>query len=463
MMRLIFLLIGFLVVTSTAVAKTNIVVLFADDAGYADFGFQPNVRNDMKNLTPHIDSIAKQGARFSNAYMSGCVCSPSRAGLMTGRYQERFGHDNNLPPGFRSGLPLNEMFGAKRLRNLGYKTGLIGKWHLGYPLAYHPNRRGFDWFYGCLQGSRSYFPYQKPHRYRVIQENGKPTPEVGYVTDRLGDAACRFIDEHKNDSFFLFVSFTSPHGPLQAKPEDLAKLQHIKKTKRRKYAGLVKSLDDNVGKILNALRENGLNENTLVVFTNDNGGQTLTGANNFPLRGRKGSLWEGGIRVPWAMRWTGKIEPGTVIENPVISLDFLPTFVAVAGGTVKPEWKLDGTNLLPLMTGKTKDLPTRTLFWRKHGQGSMIALREGQWKLIHSREQSNAQPELYRISEDIAEKNNLAAMYPKKVKEYMRKLQSWESELTTPLWGPGSKNYRKKNRKKRKKLDLPKTSSDPTV
>ena len=234
---------------SVAQAKPNIVVLFADDAGYADFGFQPAVRKEMKQLTPHIDSIAAAGVRCSNAYMSGSVCSPSRAGLMTGRYQQRFGHDNNLPPGFQSGLPLSETFGAKRLQRLGYKTGLIGKWHLGYPANFHPNRRGFDWFYGCLQGSRSYFPYKKPHPYRVLQENGKPTPESGYVTDRLGDAACRFIAKNKKDTFYLFVSFTAPHGPLQAKKDDLDTLGHIRQVRRRKYAGLIKSLDDNVGKI----------------------------------------------------------------------------------------------------------------------------------------------------------------------------------------------------------------------
>ena len=185
----------FLLTTTTAAAeRPNIVVLYSDDAGYADFGFQPNVRDDMKNLTPHIDSIARDGARFTSAYMSGAVCSPSRAGLMTGRYQQRFGYDNNLPPGTKNGLPLDETFGAKRLGQLGYKTGLVGKWHLGYPKAFHPNRRGFDWFYGLLQGSRTYYPDGNISAHRVLQENGKRTKETGYVTDRLGDAACRFID-----------------------------------------------------------------------------------------------------------------------------------------------------------------------------------------------------------------------------------------------------------------------------
>lgn len=200
----------------------NIVVLFSDDAGFADFGFQPSCRQDMKKLTPHIDSIAASGVRFTNAYMSGCVCSPSRAGLMTGRYQQRFGHDNNIPPGYmKGGLPLSETFLSKRLQKLGYKTSLIGKWHLGYPAKYQPNQRGFDWFYGCLQGSRSYFPMKKTTPHRVFLDNTTPTPEKGYTTDRIGDAACKFIRQTKDQPFFIFVSFTAPHGPLQAKQSDL--------------------------------------------------------------------------------------------------------------------------------------------------------------------------------------------------------------------------------------------------
>ncbi len=198
--------------------RPAIVVLFSDDAGYADFGFQPDVRPEMKRLTPHIDSIAAGGARFSNACMSGCVCSPSRAGLMTGRYQQRFGHDNNIPPGYMDGgLPLSETFGAARLRELGYPTGLIGKWHLGYPAEYHPNRRGFDYFYGCLQGSRSYFPIDGPSPHRVFLENDRATAEAGYLTDRIGAGACRFIREHAAKPFFLFVSFTAPTGRCRPK------------------------------------------------------------------------------------------------------------------------------------------------------------------------------------------------------------------------------------------------------
>lgn len=455
--RLIFFSIAvfaFAIVNSDSIRteeKPNIVVLFADDAGYADFGFQPNARDDMKNLTPHIDSIAKNGVRFTNAYMSGCVCSPSRAGLMTGRYQTRFGHDNNIPPGYlKGGLPLGETFVAKRLQKLNYKTGLVGKWHLGYPEAYQPNQRGFDWFYGCLQGSRSYFPYENPSPHRVFLENTKPTREGGYTTDRIGDAACRFIDQHKDESFFLFVSFTAPHGPLQAKKSDLEKLSHIENQKRRKYAGLVKALDDNVGKILASLKDNGLTERTLVIFTNDNGGQTQTGANNFPLRGKKGTLWEGGTRVPMAMSWPGKIKSGRVIDDPVISLDFLPTFVSLAGGEFHSDWKLDGHDITPLLNGEKTELPQRVLHWRQHGSQGNISCRQGKWKLIHNRRGTeSAQPELYDLSQDVSEKHNVAADNPEVVQTLVGKMKAWESEMKEPLWGPGpnSKQGKKKKRK----------------
>ncbi len=175
-------------------ARPNILILFSDDAGYADFGFQPNVRPEMKDLTPHIDAVAREGVRMSNVYVCGAVCSPSRAGLMTGRYQQRFGHETNIPPGYRQGgLPLDETFFADRLRPLGYRTGLVGKWHLGYPGEYQPNRRGFDWFYGILQGSRPYFPMDKQRPQQIFLENTTPTAEGGYTTDRIGDGAVRFI------------------------------------------------------------------------------------------------------------------------------------------------------------------------------------------------------------------------------------------------------------------------------
>lgn len=428
----------------------NIVVLYADDAGYADFGFQPNAANDLKQRTPHIDSIARDGARFSAAYMSGCVCSPSRAGLLTGRYQQRFGHEANIPPGYmKGGMSLDEKTVADRMKALGYSTGLIGKWHLGYPESYHPNKRGFDWFYGCLQGSRPYRVMAKPTPHRVIQENGEATEETGYVTDRFGDAAVRYITEHKDKPFFLFVSFTSPHGPLQAKESDLAELTDIENVRRRKYAGLIKSLDDNVGKVLQALRHNGLDDDTLVVFTNDNGGQTLTGANNAPLRGRKGQLTEGGIRVPMCMRWSGMIRKGLVVDDPVISLDLLPTFVRAARGEIDETWKLDGVDLLPRLRGEVESLADRALFWRHGGKGKSIALRYGSHKLYFESRAEGAKPTLFDLRADIAESEDISAEHADLVASLTKRLETWEGELIEPLWG--SRRGRNRQRKKRKK------------
>lgn len=417
----------------------GIVFLYADDAGYADFGFQPAVRDDMRHLTPHIDSLARDGARFSSAYMSASVCSPSRAGLMTGRYQQRFGHDNNIPPGYmRGGLPLSETFVARRLHDLGYATGLVGKWHLGYPEEYHPNERGFGFFYGCLQGSRSYFPIDQPSPHRVFLENREPTPEGGYTTDRIGEAACRFVREHADQPFFLFVSFTAPHGPMQAKPEDLELLSGIKPTRRHKYAGLVKALDDNCGKILECLEETGVADHTLVIFTNDNGGQTQTGADNFPLQGRKGTLWEGGIRVPMAARWPGVITPGSVIDDPVISLDWLPTFVEASGNPVAGQWQLDGVSLLDRLQGTVDRLPERTLFWRRHGQS--VAARRGDWKMIDLREGTDSVPRLYHLGEDIGETEDRSDEHPEILQQLQDQTRAWESELGRPRWGMGAGN-----------------------
>ena len=423
--------------------KPNVVILFADDAGYADFGFQESVRPDMARLTPHIDSIAAAGARFTQAYVTGAVCSPSRAGMMTGRYQERFGHETNLPPNTQSGLPLTEIFGVKRLQKIGYKTGLIGKWHLGYPEAFHPNQRGYGYFYGLLQGSRSYYPYKKPSKDRVIRHNNTPTPESGYITDRLGDAACDFIQANKDEPFYLFVSFTAPHGPLEPRNGgyDAERIKHIDHEHRRNYAGLIVAMDDNVGKILATIANNDLADNTMVIFTNDNGGPGGKGStSNYPLKGHKGSLLEGGIRVPWAMSWPGVISPGTVIDELTITMDILPTVIEAAGASVDSEWRLDGRSLLPLLQNPEGVREDRTLYWRRSGIEGPIALREGNWKLL-SRNSDDKKPELYNLAKDVGEKNNIAEQNPKVLKRLMKKLDAWESELVTPLWGPGSLGF----------------------
>ncbi|MGI9455239.1 MAG: sulfatase-like hydrolase/transferase [Aeoliella sp.] len=432
---------------TAATSQPNIVLFFADDAGYADFGFQDVTEPDMQSLTPHIDSIASEGVRFTSGYVSGCVCSPSRAGLLTGRYQQRFGHELNIPPGYiQGGMPLAESTLADRMGAAGYKTGIIGKWHLGYPGPYQPNKRGFDHFYGLLQGSRGYFATKNISPHRVIQLNGKPTPETGYVTDRFGQGAVDFIELNKDEPFFLFVSFTAPHGPLHAKKEDLAALTHIENRRRRTYAAMVKSMDDNIGLVLDALRDQGLEENTLIVFTNDNGGQTGTGAVNRPLRGKKGTLWEGGVRVPMAMKWRGKIKPQMVVDDPVIALDFTPTFLAAGGNETGSDWKLDGIDLLPRLTGQVDALPERHLYWRGHGPDGDSAIRQGDWKLILPDHAPGTAPELYNLATDIGETDDVADKHPARVKSLGARLAAWESQLIDPLWG----NPRPRGRKNRR-------------
>ena len=430
---------------SPAESPPSIVVLFADDAGYADFGFQARPHPHLAARTPNIDRIAREGARFTSAYMSGAVCSPSRAGLMTGRYQQRFGHENNLPVGFDGGLPLSETTIGDAMARTGATTGIVGKWHLGYPAAYHPNRRGFDWFHGLLQGSRPYGPMPKPSPLRVIQENGEALPEEGHVTTRFGEAAARWIRQRAREaeSFFLFVSFTAPHGPLQPDPQDMEELGTIEGKRRAKYAGLVVGLDRAVGRILETLDQTGLADRTVVVFTNDNGGQTRTGAINSPLRGGKGQLFEGGIRVPMTMRWPGHIAPGSTIDDPVISLDLLPTLVATRGSEIDAAPRLDGVNLLPRLTGERDRLAPRDLFWRTGGATGSRAIRRGPHKLVvlpsTPDRDRDEQKLLFDLDKDIGETTDLASDQPERVAELYEALMQWDATLVAPLWTTGRK------------------------
>ena len=421
--------------------RPNIVLLYADDAGWVDFGFQDQAAEDLASMTPNIDRIAGEGVVCTRAYMSGVVCSPSRAGMLTGRYQQRFGHENNIPPGYMDGgMDLEQRTIADRLRDLGYVTGLVGKWHLGYPTGYHPQDRGFDEFVGLLQGARSYHPIENVSAHRVIQHNGRPLPEEGYVTDRFGDAACEFIQAHHDRPFFLFVSFTAPHGPMQPRRSDVAMLAElgIEPQRRRRYAGMVHAMDQNVGRILDTLDESGLDENTLIIFTNDNGGQTLTGASNGPLRGRKGNVYEGGTRVPMAFRWTGELPPGTRVDSPVSSLDFLPTFVDMAGGSMA-DIPHDGVDVLPLLRSEHPSEPDRPLYWRHAGPQGDVAMLDTPWKVVWQR-RADLEPELYDLSRDPGEQSDLSSSEPERLQAMLEAVAAWESELEDPRWGPGSES-----------------------
>lgn len=420
----------------------NIVLLYADDAGWVDFGFQAQAAPDLASLTPHIDRIASEGVVCTRAYMSGVVCSPSRAGMLTGRYQQRFGHENNIPPGYMDGgMDLAQRTIADRLGDLGYVTGLVGKWHLGQPWRYRPRARGFDEFHGLLEGARSYHPIRAVSPQEVIRRNGMPLPEDGYVTDRFGDAACDFIRSNRDRPFFLFVSFTAPHAPLQPRNGDAAMLADLdfESPRRRRYAGLVHALDQNVGRIMETLRDAGLDENTLVVFTNDNGGKPLSGASNGPLRGGKVSVYEGGTRVPMAFRWPGRLPSGERIDTPVIGLDFLPTFVTMAGGDLG-EILHDGRDLMPLLAGSVEpggpDVD-RPLFWRHAGARGDVAMLDDPWKLVWRR-RVDQEPELYDLSRDPGESTDLSEAEPERLAAMLDAVAAWEAELVEPRWGPGS-------------------------
>ena len=315
----------------------NVVLILTDDAGYADFGFTGCT--DFK--TPNIDRIAEEGVTCTNGYVTASVCCPSRAGLMTGRYQQRFGHEVNLLAGTKAyqtlGLPRSEPTLADRMRSEGYATGALGKWHLGVSEGFHPLDRGFDEYYGCLSGSRSYWAYdQIPKHNRGLMRNREiiaPEPaDDYYFTDALTDEAVDFIHRHADEPFLLYVSYTAVHTPMHATEEMLDRHQDVKPERRRKLAAMTSSLDDGVGRILDAIDEDGLDEETIVIFVNDNGGATNNASSNGIYRGMKGSKWEGGIRIPYAVRWPGTLPAGSTFDHPVSTLDIVPTAVAAAGG-----------------------------------------------------------------------------------------------------------------------------------
>jgi arylsulfatase A-like enzyme len=426
-------------------ARPNIVIILADDLGYADVGFQ-----GCKDIpTPHIDALGKAGVRCTNGYVSGPYCSPTRAGLLTGRYQQRFGHEFN-PSGREAGLQITETTIADRLRSAGYATGWVGKWHLGELPHFRPEKRGFQETFGFLGGDHAYFATKSTDIFRA----GEKGAEKEYLTDAFAREAVAFIDRHKAEPFFLYLAFNAVHTPLQATEERLKKFDSIDDRTRRTYAAMTVAMDDAVGKVLDKLRTESLDENTLIFFFSDNGGPTMrgttiNGSRNTPLRGSKRTTLEGGIRVPFAITWKGHLPAGKTYELPLIQLDILPTALAAAGVEAQADWKLDGVNLIPYLEGKKTSAPHETLYWRL---GPQMAIRRGDWKLVrydqaadgHEKERGQpTPPKLYNLAEDIGEANDLAAKQPDKVKELEEAWGKWNAELAKPLWGAqGAKKRR---------------------
>jgi len=407
----------------------NILFIAVDDLGYAELGVQ-----GCKDIpTPNIDSIAQNGVRFTNGYVSCPVCAPTRAGWLTGKYQQRFGFEFNPggAPQEEFGLPTTELTIAERLKKLGYATGCFGKWHLGFKKELHPMNRGFDEFYGFLGGGHPYLPTSGAKRFGILR-GFEPVTKFEFTTMDFAKEALSFIERHRNQPFFVYLAFNAVHAPLQAPEEYIAKFKHITNPTRQIFAAMLSALDDAVGMVLAKLRELKLEENTLIFFISDNGGPTRqTSSRNDPLRGFKGQVLEGGIRVPFLMQWKGHLPAGKVYEHPVIALDICPTILAAVGAEIPKE--LDGVNLLPYLTGEAKGEPHTALFWR---YGRQWAVRAGDFKLVCCpQEFGSEEPQLFNLAEDIGEKTNLAPKMPQKVEELKAMYDEWNAKNIPPKWG----------------------------
>lgn len=439
----------------------NVIILLADDLGYGELGCQGNPQIP----TPHIDAIAAAGVRFTSGYVTAPNCSPSRAGLLTGRFATRFGHEFN-PTGPKNedpdkGLPLTQQTLADALLKAGYVSGLVGKWHLGGTAHYHPFRRGFDEFYGFLheghyfvpepwkgtttwlrrrtlpgggQGRRTFGKVTYTTHMRgnepdydadnPIVRGSQPVNEVEYLTDAFTREAVDFIDRHSDKPFFLMLAYNAVHSPLQGADKYMQKFEHIEDLQRRIFAAMLANLDDSVGKITDKVRSEGLEKDTMIYFLSDNGGPTreLT-SSNLPLRGEKSHMHEGGIRVPFMVQWPGTLPTGKTYDRPVISSDIFATTFAAAGVPLPKGPRLDSVNIVPFITGEKKGDPHQSLYWR---QGTRRALRKGDMKLVR---QTAGTWELYDLSKDISEKNNLAETKPAMLKELVKEWEKLDSQM----------------------------------
>ena len=433
--------------------RPNIVVILCDDLGYADVGF--NDGTDVK--TPSLDQLAKNGTIFTSAYVCHPFCGPSRMGLMSGRYPHAIGAPFNLPPSGlgigdfnRQGIDVNEKLISTVLQESGYSTGAFGKWHLGIEQPFHPNNRGFGDFYGFLGGGHMYFPerygpiYERQvktgktsfNEYIVpLEHNGKPVKETEYMTDALSREAVRFVNEAaaKHEPFFLYLAYNAPHTPLEAKDHDLALFADIKDEKRRTYAAMIYAVDRGVGRLVEALKETDSFDNTLIVFLSDNGGKIGGGSNNAPLTEGKGSICEGGYRVPMFFHWPGKVAVGKRFDHPVTALDFYPTFARLAGASVPQAKQLDGKDIWDALTAGRSPRPDESIFALRHWNGfHNVGIRRNQWKA--SKRGPNSQWMLFNLDDDIGETSDVSGQHPEIVEQLVADGREWSSTHTRPLW-----------------------------
>ena len=433
-----------------AAEKPNIIVILADDLGYADVGF-----HGCKDIrTPHLDQLAASGVIFTKGYVNHPFCAPSRAALLTGRYQQRFGFENNVafdPANNLMGIDPSETLFPQRLQKVGYTTGAIGKWHLGASPPFHPNKRGFDHFFGFLGGGHDYFniDLRQPMNEGYLQplvRNDQPATFDGYLTDVLSDDAVRFVEENREKPFFLYLAYNAPHGPMQAPEEDIARYNDITDKRRRTYAAMVDVMDRGIGKLIATLETHQLRNNTLVFFLSDNGGplssqakpQGGNGSSNGPLRAGKGSLYEGGLHVPFIASWPARIPAGIRYEHPVIALDIGRTAVQQAGGDTRIGKPMEGVDLLPFVLGEKKEPPHENLFWRTADNGRWAVLASDGTKTVQ--DNSGPEPELYLLSNDISERNNLRSSRPDLYQTLRKHWETW-NKGNIPHRFPGYRDY----------------------
>lgn len=414
-----------------AVQPPNLVFILADDLGYGDVGSfgAPDIK------TPNLDRLAREGMRFTSNYSNSAICSPTRAAFMTGRYFQRLGLEWAVwyqAPG--EGLPPEESSLASMLKQAGYQTALSGKWHLGYEDGWRPNQHGFDRFFGCLGGNVNYFEYYDKTGTHDVFLNDEPFHPKGYMTDLTADYAVQFIEEMKEGPFFLFAAFNAPHFPFQGPEDEHSEFTWNKGTREGHYIPMVESLDQAVGRIIEAIDTAGLSDNTLIVFTSDNGGEKL--ARNAPLRGLKGSIWEGGIRVPAIARWAETIKASSVSDIPIQTIDWSATFLNLAKGAAPNDRPLDGKNLMPILQGE-QALTMRPLFFRRalDPHRSRVveqrAVRLGKWKYLDT---PTGDRYLFNLETDITEQNNLIDEDPQLAAGMSRLLDQWEADVDPPLY-----------------------------
>jgi arylsulfatase A-like enzyme len=431
----VFTVLAFITSVNAQQSSPNILIILADDLGYGDVSF--NGCPDY--ATPNIDSIARNGALCKNGYVMYPLCSPSRAALMTGRYEQRFGFERQLLPAVgnpRLGLPNSEVTLAELLRPAGYACGAIGKWHLGSAPNLVPTSRGFDEYFGFL-GADS--PYYNADLYR----NTRRITESRYLTEAFTREAVSFINRHQAQPFFLYLAYNAVHSPYDRPPQQyMDRVQNIPDPARRIYAAMVLALDDGIGQVLQTLQADNLLNNTLIFFLSDNGAPDHGFTRNLPLRGYKTDVLEGGIHIPFAVQWTGTVPANLVYEKPIASLDIVSTAASAAGVSLPGDREYDGLNVLPFLTGQ-QNSPRRTLFWRHFGLGdngppgstiTIWAVRDGALKLVTSKATVHNPPALYDLHNDIGETTDLAAARPADVTRLRNLYDQWQTKLIAPLW-----------------------------